>query len=68
MVQWERIKRKCDERIDEFEKLGVKAEPGPGLGCIQFSATESESLLRMIRRLIRVNQKLLSRTVAKVDK
>ena len=60
MEQWERIRKKCEERIEEFERLGVQAKKGPGLGCIHFSATEAEALLRMIRQLIRVNQKLIN--------
>lgn len=53
--QWQ---RKRDERIAEFARLGIKAEPGKNLGAIQFSAVNIKKILQLLnarRRKLKEN-------------
>lgn len=57
MNQYELIEQKRQERIAEFAENGVKVEAGPFVGWVKLSATDAEKLLKMLRRLKRLEAK-----------
>lgn len=58
IVEHDRQKELCDERIAALAEFGIKANPGKGVaGSVTLYATEAGKLVKLLRRMKRESER-----------